>query len=185
MAALRGAMGRAAKPPTDHVAGTASGNVGGGGSLPAVPFDPCRRVADPEVAATIASITLDLERQELALGLRTRQRRREAVPVFRVAAEALICNLLVAQFLAQGRPLGVPKSSGAMWRSPRYRAPVYGQPFLDALAVMEEPSVGLIAGLQKGYGSLEGGGKLSTITATGTPADGLPCGFYRMVFLPP
>ena len=133
MAALgNGVMGGAAEPPTDHVAGTASGNVGGGGSLPGIPFDPYRRAADPELAAAIANLTLDLERQELALGLRTRQRRREARQSFRLEVEALICNLLVARCLAEGRPLGVPKSSGAMWGSPRYRAPVYGHRTRDA-----------------------------------------------------
>ena len=166
MGAIGAAMDTPSKPPTDHVAGMAYGNVGGRGGSSAIPFDPYRRAADPELAAAVTALALDLERQELAGRLRIRQRSPEPRVKFRLAVEALACNLLVAQCLASGRPLAIHKGSGAMWGLPRYTAPVYGQPFLDALDLMAHPEVGLIANLQKGYKYAGKGGRLSTIAAT-------------------
>jgi len=114
-------------------------------------FDPQRRAASAELRATVASLAADLEQREADICLRKRARRDADRKSFHLAIEAIVCNLAVLPLLAADRPLAVPRSSGVMWAKGRYRNPVYGQHFLDALGIMARPEVGLIEELRRGY----------------------------------
>ena len=92
-----------------------------------------------------------LSSNEADLGLRKRVRKEADRKSFHLAVEAIACNLAAIPLLDPERPLAVPRSSGVMWAKGRYRNPVYGQHFLDALDLMARPKVGLIAELTRGY----------------------------------
>jgi hypothetical protein len=94
---------------------------------PALNFDPQRRAASPELRASIKAFCRLLEGREAALGLR--KRRRSSPAGFRLAIEAIMCNLAVLHILGKHRLLAVPRHSGAMWGKGRYGSPVVGQHF--------------------------------------------------------
>ena len=114
-------------------------------------FDPQRRAASGELRASIKSLIAFLEHNEADLGLRKRVRKEADRKTFHLAVEAIACNLAAIPLLDPERPLAVPRSSGVTWAKGRYRNPVYGQHFLDALDLMARPKVGLIAELRRGY----------------------------------
>jgi hypothetical protein len=118
----------------------------------AVNFDPQRRAASPDLRAALKTLYVFLEQQEAALGLRQRRRSASASKGFRLAIEALTCNLGACLMLGSVPLLAVPRHSGAMWGKARYRPPVYGQHFLDALGLMGHPQVGFINDVARGYG---------------------------------
>jgi hypothetical protein len=130
----------------------------------AILFDPERRAADPALKAAIAELIATLQEFEAASKLRQRGRKREDDQKFKLAVEAIGCNLLAARLV--DRPLAVPKSSGAMWSGKRYAAPVYGQHFLDALTLMAHTDLGFITNITKGYKFAGERGRQSTIKAT-------------------
>src|SRR5665213_2653600 len=100
---------------------------------PSVQFDPQRRAARADLKASIETFAHYLESEERRLGLRSRSRRDVDQHNFRRAVEAIACNLLVTAMVAQDAALSVPRSNAAMWGQGRYRNPVYGQHFRDAL----------------------------------------------------
>jgi hypothetical protein len=131
-----------------------------------VMFDPQRRAASKELQSAVASLAAYLEQHEAALGLRKKARKDTDRKSFRLAVEAIACNLAALPLLSNDRPLAVPRSSGMMWAKGRYRDPVYGQHFLDALDLMARPEVGFAEVLTRGY-KFKGGQKgQSTIKPT-------------------
>ena len=118
---------------------------------PPIIFDPQRQAATPELRAALKSLIAFLERREADLGLRQRARKAADRKSLHLAIEAIACNLAILPLLDPSRPLAVPRSSGVMWAKGRYRNPVYGQHFLDALDLMANPKVGLIYELRRGY----------------------------------
>jgi hypothetical protein len=110
--------------------------------LPPVHFDPQRRATSPELKAAITRLCRHLEQLETVLGLRQRSRSASSLRGFRLAVEALACNLGGLLMLRLAQPLAVPRHNSAMWGKTRYQSPVYGQHFLDALDVMAHPQVG-------------------------------------------
>ena len=129
-------------------------------------FDPQRRAASAELRAAIKSLTAFLEDREADLRLRKRARKEADRRSFRLAVEAIACNLAVMTLIDPDRPLAVPRSSGVMWAKGRYRNPVYGSHFLDALDLMARPEVGLIEVLTRGYKFKGGDKRQSTIKPT-------------------
>jgi hypothetical protein len=114
-------------------------------------FDPQRRARSRQLRAAIKALADFLEVRERALGLRKRARKDADRPHFRLAVEAIVCNLVALRLLRKDRSLAVPRQAKMMWRNWRYRNPVYGQHFLDALDLMERPEIGLIAVVTRGY----------------------------------
>jgi hypothetical protein len=114
--------------------------------------------------AAIAKLATALQEFEAASKLRQRGRKRQDEQKFKLAVEAIVCNLLAARLV--DRPLAVPRSSGAMWSGKRYSAPVYGQHFLDALTLMAHTDLDLITNIAKGYKFAGEKGRQSTIQAT-------------------
>lgn len=114
-------------------------------------FDPQRRAATPELRSAIKVLIAFLELREAELGFRQRGRKDADRKSFRVAVEAIACNLGALRLMDPDRPLAVPRSSGVMWAKGRYSNPVYGKHFLDALDLMAQPQVDLIDVLTRGY----------------------------------
>ena len=129
-------------------------------------FDPQRRAASGELKAAVTALGAFLERHEADLGLRKRARRDADRKSLHLAIEVIACNLAALPLLAADRPLAVPRSSGVMWAKGRYRNPVYGQHFLDALDLMAHPKVALIEVLTRGYRFAGGNKQRSTIRPT-------------------
>src|SRR5438105_1585081 len=119
--------------------------------LTPVHFDPQRRAASPELKAAIKQLCRYLQQREATLGVRQRSRSASSLSGFRLAIEALTCNLGGLLMLGLEQPLAVPRHSGAMWGNTRYRSRVYGQHFLDVLDLMAHPQVGLIEDVARGY----------------------------------
>jgi hypothetical protein len=130
---------------------------------PAVIFDPQRRAASPELKAAVRTLCAVVERHERDLGLRHRRRSASAQAGFRLAVEALTCNLAGFLPLASRRLLAVPRHSGAMWGKGRYASSVFGQHFLDVLDLMAHPQVGLVAEVARGYRFDGGQARRSTV----------------------
>lgn len=128
-------------------------------------LDPDRRAKAPNLQVAVSGLAKDLEAAEMQLGLRVRQRDREARDKFRLAVEVLACNFLVIQMVGSSQPLAVPKGSAAMWASHRSKPRVFGKPFLDALAILEHRDVAMIERVVTGYKFGAGTGGLSTIRA--------------------
>jgi hypothetical protein len=137
----------------------------------AIMFDPQRRAASAELRAAIASLSIFLEGREAALSLRKRARKEADRRSFRLAVEAIACNLAAMTLTDPNRPLAVPRSNGVMWAKGRYRNPVYGSHFLDALDLMARPDVGLIVVLTRGYRFKGGDKRQSTIKAAAAFTD--------------
>jgi hypothetical protein len=128
---------------------------------PSVRFDPQRRARSSELRAAIKALAAFLEQREEELRPRKRARKAADWRHFRLAVEAIACNLITLPLMAKDRPLAVPRKATAMWRNKRYGNPVYGQHFLDAIDVMAHDEVNLIAVLTRGY-RIEGVGKQNT-----------------------
>lgn len=136
-------------------------------------FDPHRRAKSPELKAALADLGTFLERREADLKLRRRARREVDRRGFRLAVEALGCNLLWNALHAPGRPLAVPLSSGVMWGRGRYADPVFGQHFRDALAIMLNPDAGLMERITRGF-------RMSAAFGQATSVEPTPSFFGRM-----
>jgi hypothetical protein len=134
-------------------------------ALPPAMFDPQRRAGSEELRAAVKSLIVFLERLEANLGLRQRARKEADRRNFHLAIEAIACNLAALGMGEADRPLAVPRSSGIMWAKGRYREPVYGQHFLNALDLMAYPEVGLINDLMRGY-RFAGGHKQQLLIST-------------------
>ena len=80
-----------------------------------VGFDPQRRAARPDLKASIEAFARHLEAEERRLEIRTRARRDLDRRNFRLAVEAIACNLLVTAMVARDATLSVPRSHAAMW----------------------------------------------------------------------
>ena len=143
-------------------------------AVPPIRFDPQRRAGSEELRAAIKSLVDVLERGETELGFRKRARKKADGKSFRVTVEAIACNLAALTLVDSTRPLAVPRSSGVMWGRGRYRNPVYGQHFLDALNLMARPEVGLIEEFARGYRCSAESRQLSTIKATEAFAERIP-----------
>ena len=140
----------------------------------AIIFDPQRRAAATELKTAIRVLATFLEQRELALRLRQRRRAAEAHAGFGLAVEALSCNLGGLLASASDWLLAIPRNSGAMWGNGRYRSPVYGQHFLDALEVMAHADIGLIDDIARGYGFAGSQPQRSTVRPTRRLLDHLP-----------
>jgi hypothetical protein len=146
---------------------------------PPIIFDPQRRAASLELRAAIKTLIAFLELREAGLGLRKRGRKEGDRKSFRLAVEVVACNLAALRSMDPDRPLAVPRSSGVMWAKGRYRNPVYGRHFLDALDLMARPEVGLIQVLTRGYKFHGGKKQRSTIKPTLAFAGHLPPSLVR------
>lgn len=111
-------------------------------------FDPLCRAAGT-VKDAIDAFTIHLQAEEGRLGLRLRQRREADGYNFRLAVEALACNLLITAMVGPGAILSVPRGHGTMWGKGRYHHPVYGQHFLDVLDLLK--TLRLVTVVTKGY----------------------------------
>lgn len=115
----------------------------------AVRFDPLRRASSDPLKESIKAFTSDLETEERGLKLRTRKRRLTDRRNFRLAVEAIVCNLLVTAMVAADATLAVPRGHYAMWGKGRYRNSVYGQHFISILDLLEE--IGCIETVSRGF----------------------------------
>jgi hypothetical protein len=140
----------------------------------AVQFDPQRRAARPDLKASIEAFARRLESEERRLEIRTRARRELDQRNFRLAVEAIACNLLVTAMIASGATLSVPRSHGVMWGKGRYSNPVFGQHFLDVLSLLEELS--LIYTVTKGFRFSKNATQPTTISARVSLSAHLPLG---------
>lgn len=99
-------------------------------------FDPQYRAGNPELLSAIKSFQRYLESKEREVGKRSRSRTDTARKSFGLAIHAIACNL-VAAWLARGdRSIAIPLDHNAMWGKRRYNNPVFGQHFLDAIALL-------------------------------------------------
>lgn len=100
--------------------------------------------------------------------LRTRKRRRSVGDhrKFKLAVEAIACNLVAAHLSAPGSLLAVPRDANVMWPAKRYRTLVYGSHFLAALDLMADPQVGLAEIVTKGFRVDSERRQLTTIVPT-------------------
>ncbi|HEY5279645.1 MAG TPA: hypothetical protein VIJ67_07800 [Pseudolabrys sp.] len=124
--------------------------------------------------ASIETFTRHLESEERRLGVRTRSRREADQRSFRLAVEAIACNLLITAMTGQDATLSVPRSHDAMWGQGRYRNPVYGQHFRDALDLLE--TLKLASRATKGYRFSATARQATTIRATSKLTRHLPLG---------
>lgn len=125
---------------------------GVGTSLPpALSFDPDKRAAGPTLVEAIRRAVALLESREAQLGSRMRRRSFEANRKFKLAVEAIVCNLVAAHLSSPGSLLAVSRDANVMWQTKRYRSPVYGSHFLTALDLMTDPEVGLAIIVAKGF----------------------------------
>lgn len=142
---------------------------GDGPSLPpALSFDPEKRAAGPALVEAIRRAVTTLENREARLGARRRRRSVEDRGKFKLAVEAIACNLVAAHLSAPGGLLAVPRDANIMWPTKRYRTPVYGSHFLSALDLMTDPEVGLAETVTKGFKIDSGHRQLTTIVPTPT-----------------
>src|SRR5205823_6310596 len=116
-----------------------------------VHFDPQRRAATAELKAALKTLCKFLEQREAELGERRRSRSASSLRGFRLAVEALTCNLGGLVMLGLEQPLAIPRHNGAMRGNTRYPSRVYGQHFLDVLDLMAHPQIGLIEDVKRGY----------------------------------
>lgn len=141
---------------------------------PGILFDPQSRAATLDLKAAVRALAAHLETRERDLGLRKRARTDRDRANFKLAVEALACNLAGLLMLGLDRPLAVPRSSALMWAKSRYHSPVYGQHFLDALAVMAHPEVGLIEDVARGFKFAGSTAQRSTVRPTPAFAHHVP-----------
>jgi hypothetical protein len=139
-----------------------------------VRFDPLRRAACPNLQARIAAFTRHLESEERRLEIRTRARRETDRRNFRLAAEAIACNLLVTAMIAPDATLSVPRSHAVMWAKGRYRNPVFGQHFLNIFDLLEK--LDLVSTVTKGFRFSKNATQPTTISAGVSLSAHLPLG---------
>jgi hypothetical protein len=137
-------------------------------------FDSLARATSPDLRRALDVLVDRLEDQEMTLGLRERRREEDDKRKFSAAVDALGCNLSAMMASGSGRPLAVPRSNRTMSAKSRYKPEVYGQHFLDAIAIMAHPTVGLIDDIERGYNVPDGPRRLSTIRPTARLLDVLP-----------
>ena len=89
-------------------------------------IDPHRCAGTPELRSAVKALAVFLGRHEVACGRRKRARTEAAQEGFLRAVESIVCNFVWIMALGLDRPLAVPRSSGAMWSSKRYRIEAYG-----------------------------------------------------------
>ena len=139
-----------------------------------VGFDPQRRAARPDLRGSIEALARHLESEERRLEIRSRARRDLDQRNFRLAVEAIACNLLVTAMIALDAKLSVPRSHAAMWSPGRYHTPVYGQHFLDILDLLAK--LKLIEEITRGYRYSQIASQPTTVCATSTLSRFLPLG---------
>lgn len=151
---------------------------GGGGISPppALAFDPEKRAASPRLIKVVHQAVTLLENREALLAARRRRRSVKDHRKFKLAVEAIVCNLVAAQLSSPDGLLAVPRDANVMWPAKRYRTPVYGNHFLAALDLMTDPEVGLAETVTKGFKIDSGHRQLTTVVPTPTFLDLLGAG---------
>jgi len=139
-----------------------------------VGFDPQRRAARPDLRASIETFARHLESEERRLEIRSRSRRDLDQRNFRLAVEAIACNLLVTAMIAPDATLSVPRSHAAMWSRGRYDTPVYGQHFLDILDLLAK--LKLVEKITRGYRYSQKASQPTTVRANRTLSRYVPLG---------
>ena len=133
-------------------------------------FDPQRRAVSKDLKGAVASVTALLEQREAELMPRKRARKASTAKGFLLAIESLVCNLAFLKLMMMsdddGGRLSVPRSNAIMYGHKRYRSPVYGQHFLDALDLMLHPRIGLIEQVGRGYHFARGPKQQGTVRPT-------------------
>ncbi len=132
-------------------------------------FDPMRRAKSPALRSALSELATHLEAREAELGLRTRARKEADRRKFRLAVDAIGCNLLMAKWLANdgaavpGPIVEIYRGLSRIACADPHRPEVYGVPFLDALDLMSHPDVGLAEQTQ-GHRFETGAGQPSTLS---------------------
>lgn len=139
-----------------------------------VRYDPKRRAAWPDLRASIEAFARYLEAEERRLEIRTRARRDIDRRNFRLAVEAIACNVLVTAMVAPDAMLSVPRSHDAIWSKGRYRDPVFGQHFLDTLDLMAK--LNLVREITRGYRYSRAARQSTTVRAKQALSRHLPLG---------
>nr|WP_052232264.1 hypothetical protein [Methylobacterium sp. ZNC0032] len=133
---------------------------------PALSFDPEKRSASWRLSEAVRHIVTVLENREARLGARKRRRSAEDRRKFKLAVEAIVCNLVAARLSSPDALVAVPRDANVMWPSKRYGTPVYGSHFLAALDLMADPNVGLAEIVTKGFRVDSERRQLTTIVPT-------------------
>jgi len=139
-----------------------------------VGFDPQRRAARPDLTARIETLARHLEAEERRLKIRSRARRDPDQRNFRLAVEAIACNLLVTAMVASDATLSVPRGHAAMWSNGRYRNPVFGQHFVDILDLLAK--INLVSEVAKGFRFSKTARRPTRIRASSDLSHHLPVG---------
>lgn len=140
---------------------------GFGSSLsPAFSFDSEKRSASPALTEAIRRAAAFLESREAHIGARRRRRSVEDRRKFKLAVEAIVCNLIAARLSSPDGLLAVPRDANVMWPAKRYSTPVYGCHFLAALDLMTRPEVGLARTVTTGFRVDSERRQLTTIVPT-------------------
>lgn len=133
---------------------------------PALSFDPDKRAASFALVQSVRRAVTLLENHEAQLGARMRRRSVEERHKFKLAVEAITCNLVAARLASPDGLLSVPRDANVMWPAKRYRTSVYGSHFLAALDLMAAPEVGLAKIVTKGFRVDSERRQLTTIAPT-------------------
>ncbi len=137
-------------------------------------FDPQRRASSLALRKQIEAFASHLEAEEDRLRVRARARRNNDRRNYRLAVEAITCNLLVAAMVGPDTQLSVPRGHSAMWSAGRYRTVVYGQHFLAILDLLKR--LKLIEQVAKGFRLSPRTRQPTTIRSRRTLASHLPLG---------
>jgi hypothetical protein len=121
------------------------------GSLSTTPiwFDPEYRSNSTDLTGIIKAFGCYLEEQEAAMKMRSRARTIPAKRSFRLAVEAMSCNLILAEMAQGSARVVLPLAHGRMWGGGRYGNPVYGQHFLHIIDLLIR--LKLIRQIARGY----------------------------------
>lgn len=137
-------------------------------------FEPQRRASTPALKKRIEAFACHLEAEEDRLCIRARARRDNDRRNYRLAVDAIACNLLVAAMVGTDAQLSVPRGHAAMWSAARYRTSVYGQHFLDILDLLKR--LKLIEQVATGFRFSQRARQLTAIRPTPALAYYLPLG---------
>lgn len=133
-------------------------------------FEPLFRARPGALRLAVDALCSRLSQHEVTSGRRKRARKEADAKSFRLAVEALACNLLLLNAAGSCAKLAVPRSHSVLWKA--NASPVYGQHFLTAIDLMAD--LRLIEEDRRGYRVSSRSKMPSLISAANALADHLP-----------
>ncbi|WP_048707819.1 hypothetical protein [Microvirga massiliensis] len=107
-------------------------------------FDPWRAPRTPKARTLVADVTRQVESYERHRRPRDRQRKQKDQAVFEATIAAIVCNLAHAHLSDHKEGLAVSRSNRELGVKSRYRSPVLGKKFPEALDLMASPEMSFV-----------------------------------------